>query len=265
MSEGYNATSSHSRPHPLRPHRPGPAELLVLAACVALLGAFTQIDVASGFSPPPDFSEMPVDRKKRRFFAYLSPMIAQVNFEMAADRDRIHELREAYMRGERIGWFNRRWLDRVASRLEVPIDDMELGEALELLERRAGVVPESIVLVQAALESGWGTSRFATEGNNYFGQRCYSPGCGMSPDGRPNGTRFGLAEFASVAASVESYIMNLNTHPSYTQFRKLREQRRKEGKPITGLALVEGLANYSERGSEYVAEIASMIRNNDLE
>jgi Bax protein len=232
---------------------------------VALLAAFTQIEVAGSVPTAPDFSDMAVAAKKREFFAYLSPMIAEVNFEMAADRDRVHKLREKLKHGESIGWFGRRWLDRLASRLEVPIDEMELGDALELLERRAGVVPESIVLVQAALESGWGTSRFAIEANNYFGQRCYSPECGMAPEDRPSGARFGLARFSSVAASVESYIMNLNTHPSYQRFRELREQRRESGEPITGLSLVEGLANYSERGKEYVAEIAAMIRNNDLE
>lgn len=208
---------------------------------------------------------MPVDVKKRQFFAYLSPIISELNFQLAADRDRVRELRKAHARGERMTWSDRRWLGRLAAELDVSIESTGLDEALATLERRAGVVPESIVLVQAAVESGWGTSRFALEGNNFFGQRCYRPNCGIVPEERPDGARFGLAEFASVAESVESYIMNLNTHESYRQFRELRLERRNAGEPITGLSLVRGLGNYSERGSEYVREIASMIRANNLE
>jgi Bax protein len=192
-------------------------------------------------------------------------MVSEVNFGLAADRDRVETLRAAHERGEEIGWVDRRWLERLAIRLEVDMEELSLDEAFVLLERRAGVVPESIVLVQAAVESGWGTSRFAVEGNNYFGQRCYSPECGMAPLEGGRSARFGLARFASAAASVESYILNLNTHDSYRAFRELRQQRRVAGEPITGLSLVAGLRSYSERGADYVAQIASMIRSNGLE
>lgn len=243
-----------------------PADYVVLALCIALLAGFVMTDVrAVAYRPPPDFSSMSVEQKKREFFAYLSPMIDRVNFEMAADRRRVERLRADYEAGETIGWLDRRWLGRLAVRLEVPIDEMELGEALEVLERRTGVVPEALVLVQAAVESGWGTSRFAVEGNNYFGQRCYRADCGIVPEDRPEGRRFGVAEFSSVAASVESYIMNLNTHEGYRDFRLLRDELRDEGKPITGLAVVDSLVNYSERGADYVEQLESMIRANNLE
>lgn len=242
-----------------------PGDIFVLTAGLALLAAMMLLDAAPGSRPIPDFASMSVEDKKREFFAYLSPMISRVNFAMAADRDRVTALREAHARGEEPGWFDRRWLRQVAVRLEVPMDEMELGDALETLERRAGVVPESIVLVQAAVESGWGTSRFAREGNNFFGQRCYRADCGMQPLERPQGRRFGLAKFASVFASLESYMLNLNTHPEYRPFREIRERLRDRGEPINGLALVAGLAGYSERGEDYVAEIAAMIRANDLE
>jgi Bax protein len=217
------------------------------------------------YPPPPDFADLPSEEKKAQFFAYLSPMISAVNFELAAARDRVAQLRARNARGESLGWSERRWLADLAVRLEVDIDSMGLAEALETLHRRAGIVPESIVLVQAAVESGWGTSRFAIEGNNYFGQRCYRAECGIVPEKRPADERFGLASFASPAESVESYILNLNTHRSYTEFRDLRNKLRINDQPVTGLALVQGLSNYSERGEEYVAQIASMIRSNGLE
>jgi Bax protein len=247
-------------------HWPRPLELLLLVGCGYLLFEFVNLEpVAEAASPPPDFSSMEVGEKKRAFFAYLSPKIAAVNFQMAADRDRVTRLRERFARGRSIGWFDRRWLGRLGAKLEVPVDELPLEDALEALERRAGIVPESIVLVQAALESGWGTSRFAIEGNNFFGQRCYRPDCGMAPTERPEDAQFGLARFPSADASVESYMINLNTHPSYRDFRVLRQTRRAEGQAITGLALVDGLTNYSERGTDYVEEIAAMIRANRLE
>jgi Bax protein len=237
----------------------------VLVACAAFLCGFSLMRSDLKYADPPDFSDLPIEEKKARFFAYLSPMISDVNFKLAAERDRVAELRATNARGERLGWAERRWLERLAVRLEVDIDSMSLAEALETLHRRAGVVPESIVLVQAAVESGWGTSRFAIEGNNYFGQRCYRVACGIVPEARPDDERFGLARFASPAESIESYILNLNTHHSYTEFRDLRNKLRIADQPITGLALVPGLSNYSERGEEYVEQIASMIRSNGLE
>ena len=245
--------------------RLGPADSVVLAACVGLLAGFSLIQPNVAYPPPPNFAEMPVEEKKRQFFAYLSPMISAVNFELAAHRDRAADLRAAHARGERLRWSDRRWLRRLAIRLEVDLDSMGLAEALQTLYRRAGIVPESIALVQAAIESGWGTSRFALEAHNYFGQRCYMSNCGIIPTERREGARFALAEFASPHASVESYMLNLNTHPSYREFRDLRNQRRVAGEPVTGLALIAGLTNYSVRRDEYVDQVASMIRSNNLE
>lgn len=245
--------------------RPGLVEIAILIACLLLLAGFSSVDGKSRYAPPPAFSDMDVEEKKRQFFAYLSPMISDVNFRLAAERDRVHRLRAALAVGEKIGWSDRRWLKRLAARLDVDMDSMPLEDALGLLERRAGIVPESLVLVQAAVESGWGSSRFALEGNNYFGQRCYSDDCGMVPEQLPEGENFGLAEFDSPAESIESYILNLNTHESYREFRAQRERRREAGEPITGLALVAALENYSERGDEYVDQIAAMIRANNLE
>jgi Bax protein len=259
MPESANSPDSTSR------NRLRVADIAILALCAAFLGAFSLMRAENRYPPPPDFEAMSVDEKKLQFFAWLSPMISEVNFRLAAERDRVSELRAANARGERLDWADRRWLRRLATRLEVDFGSVGLAEALETLYRRAGIVPESIVLVQAAVESGWGTSRFAIEGNNYFGQRCYRAACGIVPEDIPEDERFGLARFASAAASVESYIMNLNTHPGYTEFRDLRNKLRNNDQPITGLALVKGLSNYSELGDDYVDQIESMIRSNGLE
>jgi len=197
----------------------GPLEIAVLVACAAFIAGFMQIDGSPRYPSPPDFAILPLEEKKQQFFAYLSPMISAINFQSAADHDGLRALRALAARGERPSWSDRRWLERLAIRLHVQIDSLDLQTALEMLEHRAGIVPESIVLVQAAVESGWGTSRFALEGNNYFGQRCYRTDCGIAPREAADDTRFGLARFSSAAASVESYMLNLNTHESYREFR----------------------------------------------
>jgi Bax protein len=259
MSDKSNAPRRASGDHP------GPADITVLAACAALLVCFSLLHDDARHPPPPDFADLPVEQKTAQFFAYLSPMVSEVNFELAAARDRVDQLRAANANGQPLAWSDRRFLSRLAIRLEVDTDSMGLAEALETLHRRAGVVPESLVLVQAAVESGWGTSRFAVEAHNYFGQRCYETNCGIVPEERPDDERFGLARYASPAHSVESYILNLNTHEAYREFRDMRNRLRLLGEPITGLALVEALTNYSERGVEYVEQIESMIRSHNLE
>ena len=238
--------------------------LVIIAGCVALLSGFMTLDGGPTYATPPDFSAMPVDQKKREFFAYLSPMVESINASLRSERDRVVSIREDYAAGAEPGWLDRRWLRQLAQRYEVDLEYMELDEALAMLERRAGVVPESLALAQAAIESGWGTSRFALEGYNYFGQRCYEQDCGIAPQGRAD-ARFGLAEFDSVADSVYSYIMNLNTHPEYVDFRLRRQALRSEGQVDSGLSLLEGLEGYSERGSDYLDEVRALIRANDLE
>jgi Bax protein len=230
-----------------------------------MLTAFMAVNGAPNYGAPPDFAELPIDLKKREFFEYLTPIIADVNASLARDRQRVQTIRAAFEHGVGPGWSDRRWLRKQSAKLDVPIDELETGAVLALLERRTGIVPASLVLAQAAIESGWGTSRFAIEGNNYFGQRCYEADCGIEPLDVGGTPGFGLARFGSVAKSVESYVLNLNTHPEYRAFRIRRQSLRDSGATVTGLALVGELAAYSERGSEYVAEVTNIIRSNELE
>ena len=134
----------------------------------------------------------------------------------------------------------------------------------ETLLRRVDVVPPSLALAQAANESAWGTSRFARDGNNYFGQWCFEQGCGLVPKRRDEGRAHEVATFSSPVESVERYMANLNTHDAYRPLRERREQLRESEAPITGIQLAAGLEKYSERGEEYIAELRSMIRFNNL-
>jgi Bax protein len=121
-----------------------------------------------------------------------------------------------------------------------------------------------MALAQAANESAWGTSRFAKQGNNLFGQWCFTAGCGLIPQHRSEGKSHEVAKFSSPQASVTSYIHNLNSHSAYQEFRQIRASQRQQFNRLSGQQCVEGLLKYSSRGEEYIQELQAMIRVNKL-
>ena len=131
----------------------------------------------------------------------------------------------------------------------------------KLLERVDAIALE-LALAQSANESAWGQSRFAKQGNNFFGQWCYKKGCGIVPKRRDKGTKHEVASFKSVNASVRSYLKNINTGRVYAPLRNIRKSNRIAGKQADAKAQAGGLLKYSIRREEYVKEIRSMIRVN---
>lgn len=126
-------------------------------------------------------------------------------------------------------------------------------------------MPPSLVLAQAAEESGWATSRFTVEGNAFFGQWDFS-GNGMIPkQQRKELGNYGLARFDTPQASVEGYMLNINTNAAYIKLRELRRDLRADSQAITGLELANTLDKYSERGQAYIDGIQQMIRYNKLD
>lgn len=132
----------------------------------------------------------------------------------------------------------------------------------DALLRRIDVLPESLVLAQAAIESAWGNSRFAREGNAYFGERTYNPGTpGMAPK-RASG--FKVKSFTSAQLSVRSYMHTINSHRAYRTFRHHRAALRAVDEPLTGHVLALQLKAYSELGSAYIKRITDTISANTL-
>ena len=131
------------------------------------------------------------------------------------------------------------------------------------LEMRIDIIPTSIALAQAAKESGWGTSRFALEGNAIFGQWTWS-GQGIAPLDRESNKKHKILKFPILRASVKAYQNNLNTHKSYVKFREKRSLMRNKNKNISGLELTETLKNYAQTGSEYIKILNQIIRQNRL-
>ena len=134
---------------------------------------------------------------------------------------------------------------------------------LPALLQKIDVLPVELVLVQAANESAWGTSRFARKGYNFFGLWCFSKGCGFVPNRRNEGASHEVAKFDSLSRATYTYMRNLNRHDAYADLREIRSRLRANQIPITGVALAEGLMNYSERGAAYVEELQTMIRFNE--
>ncbi|TRW49763.1 peptidoglycan hydrolase [Aliidiomarina halalkaliphila] len=209
----------------------------------------------------PDFSAIhDVNTRKIEFFSYLLPAIDYENSVLLEQRRHVSRLLEKHRQRQSLTGAEQRWLNDMARYYRVTHRQRE--EKLLTLMRRVDVIPDTLVLIQAANESGWGTSRFALDARNFFGQWCWNEGCGIVPAARPEGAVHEVQYFESVEASVRAYIRNLNTHPAYYDLRSIRADLRRQGIPITAQPLTLGLLSYSERGEDYIAELNQMIRVN---
>jgi Bax protein len=132
------------------------------------------------------------------------------------------------------------------------------------LRRRVREVPVSLALAQGAEESGWGTSRFAHQGNAVFGQRTFTRGRGIVPKEREAGEKFEVLRFSALLTSVRAYVWNLNTHFAYADFRTARAQGHARGGKPDSMSLIATLKRYSERGEAYIETIRAIIRVNRL-
>jgi Bax protein len=214
----------------------------------------------------PDFTEIEeVDERKREFFDYLTPVIRAENDHIRTQRERLSGIDDSLHAGRLPGWLDKRFLEDLAQSYDVEPELAPTPEFTAALLNRVDVIPRSLVLVQAAMESGWGGSRFAQSANNLFGQWCFRQGCGVVPRDRPAGMIHEVRRFDTVRDSVASYIRNLNTHASYRGLRAMRADLRRRNRPLSGSLLAEGLHGYSERGAGYVREVQTMIRQNGLE
>lgn len=210
----------------------------------------------------PDFAEYPAGpARKQAFFDYFLPIVEARNAELRALRARLVTL---HAQGPDLARAEEDRVREIASEFGLRAFDAADEQAWETLLRRVDVVPESLALAQAANESAWGTSRFALEGNNYFGQWCFEPGCGLVPRSRDADKSHEVAIYASPAESVERYVANLNRNGAFAPLREIRASLREGGEPVTGLALAGGLRRYSEPGEAYIDELRSMIRYNEL-
>lgn len=215
----------------------------------------------------PDFASIKdVKQKKRAFFDYLRPGIAIENQRIARERARLNRIANK-VSNDTITPNDIADAKRLGRLYNLDLaSDTVTADWLDTMLHRVNLIPEGLVLVQGANESAWGTSRFATQANNYFGQWCYSEGCGLIPHQRSEGMTHEVAKFDSVQQSIHGYFMNVNRNRAYEALREIRFQRSKSGQSLTdssaAMALTDGLLKYSERGEAYVTDLKSMIRHN---
>jgi Bax protein len=224
----------------------------------------------------PDFRSLDAQERKAIFFEFLRPLAAAVIDDVERERESVRTIAARVEAEKALSRAERDNLVQLARDYGLNADAdastasdaprspaLPVTDVLRELALRVDTIPTSLLLVQAAKESGWGTSRFAIEGNSFFGERCYRPGCGIAPAALKN-PRFNVERFASVTDSVRSYVRNINTHPRYGEFRALRRELRERGEDLDGIALAATLDAYSERRQAYVSEIASLIAQTGL-
>jgi Bax protein len=191
--------------------------------------------------------------KKETFIKIVLPLVVAENEKIFADRKKLIILSDKkFTTDPEKQWIRQKLLEYKVKK----------GDLKELLVRM-DIIPVSIALAQAAKESGWGTSRFALEGNAIFGQWTWS-GQGIAPLDRASNKNHKILKFPILRASVKAYKNNLNTHKSYSKFREKRSQLREKNKKISGLELTSMLNNYAQTGSEYTKILNQIIRQNRL-
>lgn len=217
--------------------------------------------------------KLPVSTKKDIFFSSLLPLVLHANTMVLDRRNLIQEADKKLARGrpltaEEVAQLrNMAVLLRIASQEKVAQmnDAADYRTVLKEALYRLDIIPPGLVLGQAAYESGYATSRFAVEGYALFGQWTYG-GEGLVPEQQRK--KLGdhrIASFEWPFDSVRGYFLNLSSHPAYEDFRRIRAEIKASGKPISSLALAEGLKSYSERGQAYVDTLKGIIRSNDLD
>jgi Bax protein len=210
---------------------------------------------------------VPIAEKKSLFFRMLAPVALYVNERILEDRVRAQALLASQAAGQALVPEDREWLADLARIYKVPdagSGPIDAAEGAELL-RRVDAIPLSLELSQGAVESGWGTSRFADVGNSLFGQ--WSWAGGIEPEEQRTDTHgdHRIAAFQSTGLSAWSYALNLNTHDAYADLRRKRAELREHGQLPRGHDLVETMSRYSERGHHYVAELKTIMRQNKLD
>ncbi|MBE0618359.1 MAG: glucosaminidase domain-containing protein, partial [Proteobacteria bacterium] len=218
---------------------------------------------------PEDMDALDKEAKKNAFFRSVLPHVLATNRRIRAERARLRELRERLLAGRGLSDGQGSFVAKLASRYRVDLDGEALSEfgasaLVEALLERVDVVPPSLALAQAAIESAWGSSRFSRLGNSLFGQWVFAADRGIAPLLRGEGANYSVARFVDLAEAVEAYVSNLNSFWAYEEFRVLRRSMREAEGGLDAQILAGGLRLYSVRREEYVDEVRKVMRNNRL-
>jgi Bax protein len=219
--------------------------------------AFRMVDYKQITSLPKEFLEIQdLDQRKKVLIETLLPLVLKENEEIISQRAELLRIKKTsfYLTTKEM-----RFIEDLAVRYKVSKSDYRT--MLNELITRVDVLPASLVLAQAAIESGWGTSRFALKGNNLFGIR-NSKGVGMIPREQGPECSFALSTFDTLQSCIRFYLWNINTHPEYEHLRKIRTRG---SFPYNPIELAQGLNTYSESGYAYVGKVVDTIERFNLQ
>ena len=192
-------------------------------------------------------------KRKSLFIKIILPLVLEENNRIIIDRKKLFSILNKNKNSkDEIKWLNQKFKQYGV-----------LNKDLATLKVRMDIIPVSLAIAQAAKETGWGTSRFAIEGNALFGQWTWS-GDGIKPAGADTDATYKVMKFNVLKASVRAYQRNLNTHSSYKKFRFVRAQLRDDNKKLDSLKLAEYLDNYAQTGTEYTKVLKQIIQQNQL-
>jgi len=225
---------------------------------VVLFTLFSTFSLSMGL-PKSYYKIKTIKEQKQVFFDTLYPMIKHANKKVLKDRDFIKRYFHSGLFGFRQDGLALIELLKIRKRYN--IKDLYDYEQYLL---QVDIVPVSIVLAQAALESGWGKSRFIKQANNIFGQWTWT-GKGLVPKSRDEGAKHKIKIFNSLEDSISGYLINLNKGWAYEDFRKQRNFLRSNNLKLEGLKLYKTLINYSQLKEEYTRRLKHMIIKNNLE
>lgn len=242
---------------------------LVLVFILALnpLGGDIDSDLLTSNTLLPDLTA--IDQPQERvelFIGIMRPLVEQKNALLLSTRERLLQIKQTMTQAQELDYSDREQLSRLREDFFVDTDKYPSDkQAVDVLLSRVDVIPPAMVIAQAAIESGWGTSTFAQEGNNLFGEWCYQKGCGIVPKRRAASAKHEVRKFDSIEDSINSYYRNINTHNAYRSLRDLRAKIRHDESKFTARNLVAGLGKYCGRGQVYIAEVRSLISAKKLE
>ncbi|MGK9175573.1 protein bax [Yokenella regensburgei] len=202
----------------------------------------------------PDLRKYPSGApRKKAFLRTVMPYITRQNAAITADRNWLMERQYS----QQWSTSDRSRLKDIAKRYKISWSGNTRRIPWNALMERVDIIPDSMVATMAAAESGWGTSKLARNNNNLFGMKCGKGRCTNGP-----GKVKGYSHFESVEASVNAYVVNLNTHPAYSSFRKSRAQLRKADQEVTASTMIHKLKGYSTKGASYNNYLFAMYQDN---
>jgi Bax protein len=213
---------------------------------------------------PKKMNEINTVDKKNIFISILLPIALRGNELVLEEREFIKDAISSNDLSQ-IEYFSKRYKIKDYKKINfAKLSVKQVEEIKSKLLIKVNKIPISMILAQAIIESGWGSSRFAKEGNALFGEWTWQKGIGIKPQEKLD-ANYAVKNFSNISASLNSYILNLNRHEAYNEMRNYRNKKYRNGDPITGYEAANFLSGYAEIGYQYVTKVKDMIKFNKLE